>query len=128
MKEFVDAVKRLVDLMPTGAALPHFYARDELVKVRKLLGTVQTDLEQIELLIINDKLKLSKRHQEIVDQRNLLTSACKSVITTMDKADQREMLWQEVCEAITQVEGLKSGGFMWYRPNPFYCGGKDERT
>lgn len=38
MKEFVDAMKRLVDLMPSGAALPHFYARDELVKVRELLG------------------------------------------------------------------------------------------
>lgn len=41
MKEFVDAVKRLVDLMPSGAALPHFYARDELVKVRELLGEVE---------------------------------------------------------------------------------------
>lgn len=41
MKEFVDAVKRLVDLMPSGAALPHFYAHDELVKVRELLGEMQ---------------------------------------------------------------------------------------
>lgn len=37
MKEFIEAVKRLVDLMPSGAALPHFYARDEVVKVRELL-------------------------------------------------------------------------------------------
>lgn len=27
--------------MPSGAALPHFYARDELVKVRELLGIIE---------------------------------------------------------------------------------------
>ena len=40
MKEFVDAVKRLVDLMPSGAALPYYHARDELVKVREMLGEI----------------------------------------------------------------------------------------
>lgn len=40
MKEFVDAVKRLVDIMPKGDTLNYFYARDEVVKVRELLDTV----------------------------------------------------------------------------------------
>lgn len=37
MKEFVEAVKRLCDLLPSGATLPHYYANDELVKVREML-------------------------------------------------------------------------------------------
>ncbi len=41
MKEFVEAVKRLVDLMPSGAALAQFYAHDELVKVREMLGEME---------------------------------------------------------------------------------------
>lgn len=119
MKEFVDAVKRLVDLMPTGAALPHFYARDEVVKVRELLGEMEKPLSEVSL---DEKLQLSERHRKVVSQRTLLLNTCQSVILNMDKADQREKLWDQVGNAITQVGGGHSGGFMYYRPNPFRSG------
>lgn len=45
MKEFVEAVKRLVDLMPSGAALRYFYAQDEVAKVREMLVELEKPVQ-----------------------------------------------------------------------------------